>query len=188
MKVRSIALLAAASVLTFLNQASAQVDFTPDAQRIISDPMYLPLTGQRSVNGFNVEGRPPAKPGEEPGGDMRAVTPGYFRAMGIPLESGRVFTTADRNGTRDVAIVSATLARTLFPNENPIGHILVYEWDRITHAEIVGVVGDVHHDGPAAQAYMEIYRPLSQFIYSGMDIVVRVNGDPATFVKPDCVR
>ena len=46
MKVRSIALLAAASVLTFLNQASAQVDFTPDAQRIISDPMYLPLGGQ----------------------------------------------------------------------------------------------------------------------------------------------
>jgi len=46
MKVRSIALSAAASVFTFLNQASAQVDFTPDAQRIISDPMYLPLAGQ----------------------------------------------------------------------------------------------------------------------------------------------
>jgi len=171
------------SIIAFFTQAESEIAALPGV-RAVGAISYLPLTGQRSVNGFNVEGRPPAKPGEEPGGDMRAVTPGYFRAMGIPLESGRVFTTADRNGTRDVAIVSATLARTLFPNENPIGHILVYEWDRITHAEIVGVVGDVHHDGPAAQAYMEIYRPLSQFIYSGMDIVVRVNGDPATFVKP----
>ncbi len=46
MKVRSIALLAAASVLAIANSASAQVDFTPEAQRIISDPMYLPLAGQ----------------------------------------------------------------------------------------------------------------------------------------------
>jgi hypothetical protein len=46
MNIRSIALLAAASILTIANQASAQVDFTPEAQRIISDPMYLPLAGQ----------------------------------------------------------------------------------------------------------------------------------------------
>ena len=51
-------------------------------------------------SGFNVEGRPPAgAAGKEPGGDMRAVTPGYFRAMGIPLKDGRVFTSADRDGS-----------------------------------------------------------------------------------------
>jgi putative ABC transport system permease protein len=83
-----------------------------------------------------------------------------------------------------VAVVSETLARTLFPNESAIGRILVYEWDRMTRAEIVGVVGDVHHDGPATQAYMEIYRPLSQFLYPEMDVVVRVSGDPAQFFRP----
>ena len=171
------------AITAFFDQAEAQIAALPGV-RAVGAISYLPLTGQRSVNGFNVEGRPPAKPGEEPGGDMRAVTPGYFRAIGIPLKSGRVFTSADRNGMPDVAVVSETLARTLFPNENPIGHVLVYEWDRMTHAEIVGVVGDVHHDGPAKQAYMEIYRPLAQFSYSSMDLVVRVNGDPAQFVRP----
>jgi putative ABC transport system permease protein len=171
------------AIAQFFDQAESQIAALSGVQAV-GAISYLPLTGQRSVNGFNVEGRPPAKPGEEPDGDMRAVTPGYFRAMGIPLKSGRVFTKADRKGTSDVAVVSETLARTLFPNESAIGHVLVYEWDRMTRAEIVGVVGDVHHDGPARQAYMEIYRPLSQFIYSSMDVVVRVNGDPATFVRP----
>jgi putative ABC transport system permease protein len=104
--------------------------------------------------------------------------------MGIPLKTGRVFTSADRTGSPDVAVVSETLARTLFLNESAIGRVLVYEWDRVTRAEIIGVAGDVHHDGPAKQAYMEIYRPLSQFAYSSMDVVVRVEGDPATFARP----
>jgi putative ABC transport system permease protein len=171
------------SIVAFFEQAESQIAALPGV-RAVGAISYLPLTGQRSVNGFNVEGRPPAKPGEEPDGDMRAVTPGYFGAMGIPLKSGRVFTRADRKGTPDVAVVSETLARTLFPNENAVGHVLVYDWDGTTHAEIVGIVGDVHHDGPAKQTYMEIYRPLSQFIYSSMDVVVRVNGDVAQFVRP----
>jgi putative ABC transport system permease protein len=171
------------AVVAFFEQAESQIAALPGVQAV-GAISYLPLTGQRSVNGFNVEGRPPAEPGKEPGGDMRAVTPGYFRAMGIPLKTGRVFTSADRKGTPDVAVVSETLARTLFPNESAIGRILVYEWDRMTRAEIVGVVGDVHHDGPAKQAYMEIYRPLSQFLYPSMDVVVRVSGDPPQFVRP----
>jgi putative ABC transport system permease protein len=171
------------AVAAFFEQAESQIAALPGVEAV-GAISYLPLTGLRSVNGFNVEGRPVPKPGEAPAGDMRAVTPGYFRAMGIPLESGRVFTSADRLGSPDVAVVSETLARTLFPNENPIGHVLVYEWDRVTHARIVGVVGDVHHDGPAKQAYMEIYRPLPQFIYGSMDVVVRVSGDPVTYVRP----
>ena len=171
------------AIVAFFEQAESQIAALPGVQAV-GAISYLPLTGQRSVNGFNVEGRPAAKPGEEPRGDMRAVTPGYFRAMGIPLKSGRVFTRGDRAGSPDVAVVSETLARTLFLNESAIGHVLVYEWDRVTHAEIVGVVGDVHHDGPAKQTYMEIYRPLSQFVYGSMDVVVRVSGDPSQFVRP----
>lgn len=171
------------AVAAFFEQAESRIAALPGV-RAVGSISYLPLTGQRSVNGFNIEGRPPARPGEEPGGDMRAVTPGYFRAMGIPLRAGRGFTADDRLGRPDVAIVSETLARTLFPNEDPVGHVIVYDWDRTTHAEIVGVVGDVHHDGPAAQTYMEIYRPLPQFTYDAMDLVIRVNGDPTPYARP----
>ena len=171
------------AIVAFFEQAESQIAGLPGVQAV-GAISYLPLTGQRSVTGFDVEGRPPAKLGEGPDGDMRAVTPGYFLAMGIPLRSGRLFNRTDRKGSPDVAVVSETLARTLFPNESAIGHVVVYEWDRMTHAEIVGVVGDVHHDGPAKQAYMEIYRPLSQFTYGSMDMVVRVDGAPASFVRP----
>ncbi len=93
------------AIVQFFDQAESQIAALPAVQAV-GAISYLPLTGQRSVTGFNVEGRPAAKPGEEPGGDMRAVTSGYFRAMGIPLKRGRVFTNADRTGTPDVAVVS----------------------------------------------------------------------------------
>ena len=142
---------------------------------------YLPLTGERSVQGFAVEGRPPAKPGTEPGGDMRAVTPGYFRAMGIPVKEGRDFTDDDGLGRPAVGIVSETLARTLFPGESAVGHFLLYEWDTPQRVQIVGVAGDVHHDGPVKETYMEVYRPHAQFPYSSMTLVVRVAGDPGSY-------
>lgn len=139
---------------------------------------FLPLTGQRSATGFVIEGRPFPAPGEEYTGDMRAITPGYFNTMGIPLLRGRNIEAGDGAGAPDVAVVSRTLAEHLFPGENPIGRRLIYEWNDTTYAEIVGVVGDVHHENLATAPYMEIYRPLAQFSYSFMSVVVRSDLEP----------
>jgi putative ABC transport system permease protein len=144
---------------------------------------YLPLSGERSASGFTVEGRPAPKPGEEPTGDMRAVTPGYFRAMGIPIREGRDFMEADGIGRPAVAIVSETLERTLFPGERAVGRFLLYDWNTPQRVEIVGVAGDVHHDGPAKETYMELYRPHPQFAYPSMTLVIRVAGDPGGYGK-----
>lgn len=168
------------AIAAFFQQAEGRIAALPGVQAV-GAISYLPLTGLRSVNSFTIEGRPRGEPGEEPGGDMRAVTPGYFRAMGIPLREGRGFTDADRLGSPGVALVSETLARSFWPGESAVGRFLVYDWDGVQRVEIVGVVGDVHHDGPDRQAYMEIYRPLPQFSYSSMAIVVRVTGDPAQY-------
>src|SRR5919198_78578 len=101
---------------------------------------------------------PPAPPrGQEPTGDMRAITPGYFQAMGIPIKAGRNITDADRMGGPDVAVVSETLARTFWPGESAVGKFIDYDWDRQEHVEIVGVAGDVHHEGVDKQPFMEIY-------------------------------
>lgn len=145
---------------------------------------YLPLTGERSVNGFTVEGQPAPPPGQEPGGDMRSVTSGYFGAMGIPIKEGRGFTEDDGLGRPAVGIVSETLARKLFPNQSAIGHVLLYDWDTPQRVTIVGVAGDVHHDGPDKDAYMELYRPFEQFVYPTMTWVLRVAADPMSFVNP----
>jgi putative ABC transport system permease protein len=151
---------------------------------------FLPLTGERSSSGFTVPGRPVPPAGEEPVGDMRAVTPGYFRAMGIPIEAGRPLTDADGFHSPAVAVVSETLARTMWPNESAVGKFLDYDWYTPQHVQIVGVAGDVHHEGVDKQPFMEIYRPLPQFVYAGMTLVVRSMGDPASLAKPvrDAVR
>jgi predicted permease len=121
---------------------------------------------------------------------MRAVTPGYFQAMGIPIVAGRPLTAADGASSPGVAVVSETLARTIWPNENAVGKFIDYEWYKMEHVQIVGVAGDVHHEGVDKQPFMEIYRPLPQFAYSTMTVVVRTAGDPSPLARSirDVVR
>jgi putative ABC transport system permease protein len=171
------------AVAAFFKQAESRIAQQPGV-RSVGSISYMPLTGERSVTGFDIEGRPAWKPGEGPGGDMRAVTPGYFAAMGIPIREGRGFTDTDDIGSEKVGIVSQTLAKSLFPNESPINHYLLYDWGTPQRVRIVGVAGDVHHDGAAKETYMEIYRPLPQFQYNSMAMVVRVEGDPSRIATP----
>lgn len=171
------------AVVQFFQAAESRIATLPGVKGVGSIS-YLPLTGMRAVEGFTIEGRPAMDPSEAPGGDMRAVTPGYFAAMGIPIEEGRGLTEADRMDAPDVAVVSQTLARTFWPGSSAIGHYLLYQWDRPERVRIVGVAGDVHDDGPDKGAYMEIYRPHSQFPYPSMALVVRGAGDAAQYAAP----
>ena len=171
------------AMLAFYQAAEARIATIPGV-KAVGAISFLPLSGQRSASGFDVEGRPPAPPGQQPVGDMRAVTPGYFRAMGIPIVQGRGIAPEDASGTPAVAVVSETLARTFWPGESAVGHYLLYEWQGNERVQIVGVAADVHHDSPDKDAYMEIYRPLKQFPYSGMALVVRGEGDPASYAAP----
>ena len=91
---------------------------------------YLPLSGERSATGFVVIGRPAVPPGQEPAGDMRAVTPGYFRAMRIPLREGRAIEASDAATTPRVAVVGESLARRFWPGESAVGKRLAYELGR----------------------------------------------------------
>jgi len=108
------------AITQFFERAESDIASLPGVQAV-GAISYLPLTGQRSVNGFNVEGRPPAKPGEEPGGDMRAVTPGYFRAIGLTVIAGRPFAPSDSATAPKVVIVNDTMARRYWPGQSPIG-------------------------------------------------------------------
>ena len=178
---------------------TAQVEFfralesriaTLPGVRSVGAISFLPLTGERSASDFSVPGRPTPPKGSEPVGDMRAVTPGYFQAMGIPIKAGRPLLATDVVNSPAVAVVSETLARTFWPNESAVGKFIDYEWGPQQHVQIVGVAGDVHHEGVDKQPFMEIYRPLPQFVYSSMTLVVRTAGDPSAIAKPlrDAVR
>jgi putative ABC transport system permease protein len=167
----------------FFEQAEQRLASLPGV-RAVGAISWLPLSGLRAASSFTVVGQPVPPLGQEPVGDFRAITPGYFAAMGIPIEDGRGLESTDRRGGAEVAVISHTLARTFWPNGSPVGHELKYEWGGWHTARIVGVAGDVQRDGPRTEPYREIYLPLEQFPYSGMTFVVRTSGDPVAVAAP----
>jgi putative ABC transport system permease protein len=139
---------------------------------------FPPLGGMLPATGYWVAGRPTPNPSEAPVTGVSIVTPGYFPTMGIPLINGRLFTERDQEGTPQVTIVSQSLARQEFPNMNPIGQRLFVEWGRETPYQIVGVVGDVKHDGLEKEVRPTVYFPNAQETQTIATLMIRSGGDP----------
>jgi predicted permease len=112
-------------------------------------------------------------PQNYPEGFPRIISEGYFRAMGIPLRAGRDFTERDAPGTLPVIILNETLARNLFPAEDPIGKIVRADNPERT---VVGIVGDVRHMALEEGSGNEFYIPIRQSQdYGSVDLVVRTS-------------
>jgi predicted permease len=142
----------------------------------------LPLATEIGDWGMQVEGFAPP-PGETVQGDWQIVTPGYFETMGIPLRAGRLFTAADRRDAQPVIVISAALAQRFWPGKDPLGRRIRIMGSRVPRfSTVVGVVGDVLHNGLTAQAKGTWYLPRSQFDLSagplipGMTLVVKTAG------------
>jgi len=111
---------------------------------------------------------------------LQNVTPGYFATMGIPLVRGREFTSGDRADTPPVAIISASMARRFWPNDDPVGKRigLPYESQWIT---IVGVVGEVKQDSLSGTKEETVYAAMAQAPGLDVTVVARTTGDVAGF-------
>jgi putative ABC transport system permease protein len=138
----------------------------------------LPLTGTRFVLSFSVEGRPPVPPAQEPSLELRAVTPGYFAALGVPILRGRGFLQSDTAEAPEVVVLSETAVRRHFPGEDPLGKRLRIGLGRgegkpNAGGVVVGIVRDVKEHGLAAAHPPEVYLPHAQVSFSSMDVVVR---------------
>jgi predicted permease len=126
---------------------------------------------------LSVDGRPAPKAGNRISSSFRAISPGYFETMGIPVKSGRAFDERDRENAPSVMVVNETFARTVFPDEDPIGKRVTIGYDDQS-CEIVGVVGDVRFAGLDATPLMEMYTPYEQTPWPLMSVVVRTTSDP----------
>jgi putative ABC transport system permease protein len=141
----------------------------------------MPLVGDY-VLGFNIEGRAAIDPSDLPSTNYYAVTPDYFRAMGIRLVRGRVFTPQDDAKAPRVAIINETMARQFFPNEDPIGKRLNITNGPDTWREIVGIVGDIKQYGVDKATSAQSYEPFAQVPFSSINVVIRTNGPPAALL------
>lgn len=125
---------------------------------------------------LHIKERPLPNPTDAPAADTYSVSPGYFRAMRIPLKRGRSFTESDRMGTLRVALISESCARSQFAGTDPIGkHIQLGGRDWLT---IVGVVGDVRQHGLDRPSNMEAYLAQAQDLNFGYNMVIRTTVPP----------
>jgi putative ABC transport system permease protein len=136
-----------------------------------------PLCMCNQTTSFQIAGAPPFRAGEGPDVGWRVVTAGYFSALGVPLVAGRRLSDQDDARAPRVVVVNQTLARRYFP-DGAVGRRLLMGQDTAT-TEIVGVVSDMRHDGPARSPGPELYLPLAQSPVSEMTLVVRAQNPAA---------
>jgi putative ABC transport system permease protein len=171
----------AAGITAAVSDLFDRLDSRPEvaAAGAITFALPTPAGGQRPIR---VVGSDLALDGSVRRG-VEAVTPEYFAAIGLPVQSGRVFNAADRAGAAPVAIVNAELARHLSPGGSIIGESLRLGAEADAPiVTIVGVVGTVRrsamHDVPVARVYV----PFAQHPIQILSIAVRASGDAAPAV------
>ena len=154
--------------------------------RAASAAFPLPLSADDVKTSVEVEGRP-LKQSELPITTLHIIDRDYFRTLGIPLLSGRVFNLQDdAAGAQAVVIISARLAKLVFPGEDPIGRRIKPGISSGNRGEplrvVVGVVGDVKGEGLAAPSVPESYVPYAQLPFAPMSVIVRTDIAPANVV------
>ena len=145
---------------------------------------FLPVSGGGSVIHFNIKGQPPKTPNDFTAAGYRTITPGYLETLGVPTLQGRLFTTSDREGAPPVVVINATMLKTYFHNENPLGKTMqlgATPDEEVPWMEVVGVVGDVR-PGLGVEPQAEMYLPYRQadavLPVFQLSIVLRTAGDP----------
>jgi putative ABC transport system permease protein len=143
----------------------------------------LPLSGEQGLMRFGVrfEGRPDPQPGQNDRTYLRFATPGYFRAMGIPVLQGRPFADGDRAGSARVAVVDRAFVDRYFPGSDPIGQRIRPTNER-EFRQIVGVVGSVRPTRLEEPPEPHLYVPQAQNPSPVLTFVIRTHGDPMGLV------
>jgi putative ABC transport system permease protein len=144
----------------------------------------FPLSGASAMSGLEIEGQH-NEPGSLPMGVIHTAGPDYFRTMGIPVVQGREFTEHDDMNSAPVLIINETLAKKFFPGGAALGKHITPGFSttgEYVPREIVGVVGDIKHQGLRGEAVPEFYFAQAQMPPPITTLVVRTAGDPRSLV------
>jgi predicted permease len=172
-----------AQIAEFFRQVASRIAALPGVKAVggISAP---PLTAQTAAFALVIEDRPEtlAKPQTVVG--LYGVTPGYFTAMGIPLDRGRFISDTDKRGSQVVAVIGRSIANRFWPGQDPIGKRLKVEagadnpW-----MTIVGIVGDVRFKSLDSAPTLAVYHSSTQISWRPMAFAVRTEGPPTSLIS-----
>ncbi|HEX9760149.1 MAG TPA: ABC transporter permease [Candidatus Acidoferrales bacterium] len=166
-----------ALAVQFYDRALERIAALPGV-RAVALVNHAPMTGDGGTLYVFAESRPPTSPDESYESVYREAGAGYFAAAGIPLRGGREFTDRDAAGAPIVVILSETMARGLFPNEDPVGKNIVVQLNQ-AKLQVVGVVADVKLAGLDGRVRPVMYVSTRQSGSWASGFVVRAEGDAA---------
>ena len=149
--------------ISFYSQFLPKLRALPGVQTVGgADP--APFSNNDSSRAFTIAGQPPIPKGQRPGAGYLSVDSDYFRAMRIPLKQGRVFDSRDSKDGAHTIIVNEAFAKQFLNGVTAVGQRVVFEGDdnKPNPCEIVGVVGNAHHDELRKPVEPEMYVPFEQ--------------------------
>lgn len=162
-------------------QAAARLEAMPGIEAA-GWTSQLPLGGNLDSYTLRFETRPEMRLEEQPAADRYAVTPGFFRALGLRLVVGRLLEPADDADGELVVVVNRSLAESIWPDQDPLGKRLRMGAEGAPWRTVVGVVDDVRHQGLDQPSTAQFYVPAEQWFFADSErvLVVRSDLDSAT--------
>jgi putative ABC transport system permease protein len=171
------------------NAATPIIQFhTELRERLLANPAVAnaavsyesPLFNPPATRNYMVAGQPPPRAGEEIVAFTNAVSASFADTMGLRLVAGRFFAETDQVQSQPVLVINATMARTLFPDKNPLGQRLALAGSgEPAWAEVVGVVQDTRTINPSpSPVQFQVYKPFPQEAWQYVTVSVRAK-DPA---------
>jgi putative ABC transport system permease protein len=143
-----------------------------------------PLSGQGpSTWGIQFQGQPLLEEPFRPQIDVQAVSPGYFRTMGIPLVRGRMFADQQADTSAREVVINEALASRYFPQEDPIGRHVCDSDECEDWITIVGVVANAKTYGLGSDVAEEMYGSFVDYGYRDFRLIVRTSGDPLAMAE-----
>jgi putative ABC transport system permease protein len=168
-----------ARVLATFHQALERISSLPgvNSAGVVSQ---LPLGGDFDMYGVRIKDKPVANPEDAPGAFRYGVTPGYLEAVGIPVRRGRAITAQDHEKAQPVVLINELFANRIWPGEDPLGKMVQLGGPERPWRTVVGVVGNVLHEGLDGPQKLQLYVPEAQWFNpdSDMTLVIRSNGNP----------
>jgi predicted permease len=175
-------------VSAFYKEIIRRVSELPGVERVAVGTTVPWRDGGFFAAQFTVEGYAKANGEEDPRARFRTVSPGFFRALGVPVIAGRDFTEDDRRGGERVVVVSQSVAQRMFPSQDAVNRRFLWTDPVIKFIDvsgdprrIVGVVADVDDENVVRGPAMTVYHPMDQEMGGGR-LFVHARTDPYPMV------
>jgi predicted permease len=180
-------------IVGFYREAIRRVRELPDVDQVaIGTQVPWRDSGRFGVGfEFSVDGYVRV-PGEQPRAQYRIVSPAFFAALGRPILAGRDFNDLDRRGSEDVVIVTQSLAKRMFPNQDAVNRHLMWTDPIMKFIDvspkprrIVGVVADLDDEHIVPGPAVTVYHPFGQAeMWAAGRMFIHARGDPYALVSP----